>query len=225
MAVKLGASARSALQRRHIHLHEQVRLTFPVSFAPPVRVHANTTLNRCRVGAFSYVSPGCALHHVSIGRYCSIGDGVQILSQHPTDRLTTHPFTYQSIFPPPFSVSPSQAYASIETTEIGNDVWIGSGVRIKSGARIGDGAIVAAGAVVTKDVAAFSVVGGVPAKLIRMRFGPDLIAALQRTKWWEYNLLHLSLPWDDPAAALRELQRLVDAGELQPYRARWVDVR
>lgn len=58
---------------------------------------------------------------------------------------------------------------------IGIDVWCGANVTIMKGVHIGDGAVVASGAVVTKDVEAFSIVGGVPAKKIKMRFSPDEI--------------------------------------------------
>ena len=50
---------------------------------------------------------------------------------------------------------------------IEDDVWVGSGAIITQGVRVGKGAIIAAGAIVTKDVEPFSVVGGVPAKLIK----------------------------------------------------------
>jgi len=50
---------------------------------------------------------------------------------------------------------------------IGNDVWIGAGAIITDGVKIGEGAVVAAGAVVTKDVPAHTVVGGVPAKVLK----------------------------------------------------------
>lgn len=58
---------------------------------------------------------------------------------------------------------------------IEDDAWIGHGAIIMHGVRIGEGAIVAAGALVTRDVEPYSIVGGVPAKLIRMRFEPEQI--------------------------------------------------
>jgi acetyltransferase-like isoleucine patch superfamily enzyme len=72
---------------------------------------------------------------------------------------------------------------------IGHDVWIGDRVTILSGCKsIGDGAVVAAGAVVTRDVAAFSVVGGVPARVIRMRFPEERISEIVASRWWEKDL-------------------------------------
>ena len=61
-----------------------------------------------------------------------------------------------------------------------DDVWIGHGAIILTPARIGRGAIVAAGSVVTKDVPPYAIVGGVPAKLLRMRFTPEQIEEHER---------------------------------------------
>ena len=69
---------------------------------------------------------------------------------------------------------------------IGNDVWIGMNAVIMRGVTVGDGAIVAANSVVTRDVPAFAVVGGVPAKVLRYRFTPEVIADLQEIRWWDW---------------------------------------
>lgn len=69
---------------------------------------------------------------------------------------------------------------------IGNDVWIGYDAVIMAGVTIGDGAIIGTKAVVTKDVAPYSIVGGVPAKEIRKRFAPEVIKRLQEIQWWDW---------------------------------------
>ena len=84
-------------------------------------------------------------------------------------------------------------------------MWIGSGVKIKTGVTIGDGAVIGAGSVVTKDVAPFSIVAGVPAKLIKMRFSPDIIERIQRLAWWQYNLLPYQLSWNELESTLTQL--------------------
>ena len=69
---------------------------------------------------------------------------------------------------------------------IGNDVWIGYEAVIMAGVHIGNGAIIAARAVVTKDVPPYTIVGGVPARLIRKRFDEETIQKLKTLKWWEW---------------------------------------
>lgn len=70
---------------------------------------------------------------------------------------------------------------------IGNDAWIGYNAIIMAGVKIGDGAIVATGAVVVKDVAPYTIVGGVPARMIRRRFSDKTIAKLQDLQWWNWS--------------------------------------
>lgn len=68
---------------------------------------------------------------------------------------------------------------------IGHDVWIGANAIILGGIRLGQGAVVGAGAVVTKDVEPYAIVGGIPARVIRYRFSPETIRAIESTNWWE----------------------------------------
>lgn len=70
---------------------------------------------------------------------------------------------------------------------IGNDVWIGYGAVILSGVTIGDGAIIGTNALVTKDVAPYTIAGGIPAKPIRKRFSEEKISALMKIKWWNWS--------------------------------------
>ena len=77
--------------------------------------------------------------------------------------------------------------------EIGNDVWICRGCRLKSNDPdhplvIGDGAVIAADSVVVKSVPPYAIVGGNPARLIRMRFEPDIVEGLRRIRWWDWSM-------------------------------------
>lgn len=71
--------------------------------------------------------------------------------------------------------------------KIGNDVWIGYEAVILSGVTIGDGAIIGSRAVVTKDVAPYTIVGGIPARVIRKRFDDEKISKLLHLKWWDWD--------------------------------------
>ena len=73
-------------------------------------------------------------------------------------------------------------------TVVGNDVWIGYESLIMPGARIGDGAIVAARSVVTRHVPAYPIVGGNPARVIRLRFPADVVTSLLEIAWWNWSI-------------------------------------
>ena len=72
-------------------------------------------------------------------------------------------------------------------TIIGNDVWIGYDAMIMPGVKVGDGAIIASRSVVTKDIEAYSIVGGNPAQLIRKRFDDETIHKLINLAWWNWS--------------------------------------
>lgn len=151
----------------------------------PVKIGAYTLLNMPTLG------------RVEIGRYCSIAGNTFIGSgDHPTDRFTTSPITFARQFKGWREYTEAarglEQHMDVERfddrpmTVIGNDVWIGQSAFIRGGVTIGDGAIIAAGAVVVDDVAPYSIVGGVPARLIKMRFDDRTIERLMTIKWWEY---------------------------------------
>jgi virginiamycin A acetyltransferase len=184
----------------------------------PFSTEGSSIIGNVSVGAFSYISIGCIMFHVDIGRYSSIGDHVHILTNHPTSFLSTSPVFYKRQFSEPFVARQIAAYKNIlEQTKIGNDVWIGSGVKLKTGIKIGDGSVIGAGSVVTKDVEPFSIVGGTPAKLIRMRFSIEIIERIKSLQWWKYNLLPYQLKWDNLDDTLSQLEHLKNSGELSAY--------
>jgi len=144
-------------------------------------------LQQTRMGRYSYVGYGSTLFGADIGRFCSIASNVKIgLGLHPLDQVSTSPVFYSSsnVFRRKWVERTSTAAEWLEVS-IGHDVWIGTNALIMGGVRIGHGAVIAAGAVVTRDVQPFAVVGGVPAKLIRMRFPEEMVHALLASAWWE----------------------------------------
>jgi virginiamycin A acetyltransferase len=139
------------------------------------------------VGPFSYgpgLKPGIFDPGSVIGTFCSIAAGVQVLRRnHPTSWISQHPLFFRR----DMGLLDQDRIAPVESNQlrIGNDVWIGANVIICPGCTsVGDGAILAAGAVVTKDVPAFTIVGGNPARPIRKRFSPEVEAAVSSSQWW-----------------------------------------
>lgn len=149
------------------------------------------------------------LSPIQIGRYCSIGRDVKIFSAgqaHRFEGLSTYPFFVldNELDRTNFNVVGS-------ATVLGNDVWVGSGAVIQAGVNVGDGAVVGASAVVTKDVPPYSIVAGVPARVIGHRFDTTTAEKVAATRWWdlEYTDLKARYPQliatNRPVAGLDEL--------------------
>src|SRR5579862_6624891 len=121
---------------------------------------------------------------LKVGAFCSIAVDVTIFlgGNHRVDWITTYPFSF--LWPNARGIQGHPATKG--DVIIGNDVWIGASATILSGVRIGNGAVIGACAVVTKDVPAYGIVGGNPAKLIRLRFSEAQIAALEEMAWWNW---------------------------------------
>jgi len=133
-------------------------------------------------GCFSLddVPPG-----TTFGHYCSVARNVSILSGN-------HPLKFKSLHP--FFFNPAMGHVDkllIKRTEltVENDVWIGKNVTIlPSVSRIENGAAIGAGSVVTKNVPAFAVVVGNPARIIKYRFGDDKIKKITDSAWWDKDI-------------------------------------
>jgi chloramphenicol O-acetyltransferase type B len=154
-----------------------------------IRIYDHSELIEVEVGSFSYISINARISQTRIGRFCSIGPELLCgLGRHPVDFISTSPVFFSTAKQCGTTFVERNQFAEEADTFIGHDVWIGARVYIKDGVRIGNGAIVGAGAVVVKDVPDYAIVGGVPAKLIRYRFKPDVIEKLLEIKWWNWDV-------------------------------------
>jgi len=145
------------------------------------------------VGCMTYLAGNVAAKHANIGRYCSIAPNVIIgVGMHPTRWLSTNPVFYSLRGQLRLTFATENYFEETKRVSIGHDVWIGINSIIMDGISVGDGVIVAAGAIVTKDVPPYAIVGGVPAKIIRYRFEPDVIDELIRLAWWNFSNVEIS---------------------------------
>ncbi|KRA19934.1 Vat family streptogramin A O-acetyltransferase [Lysobacter sp. Root604] len=124
-----------------------------------------------------------------IGRYCAIARGATFVmngANHRMSGFSTYPF---NIFGNGWERStplPDELPYKGDTV-VGNDVWIGYQAMLMPGVRVGDGAIIAARSVVSADVPAYAIVGGNPARVLRMRYEPAQIERLLRIAWWDWD--------------------------------------
>ncbi len=156
------------------------------------------------IGDFTYLNASkywtTVESKVKIGKYCSIAPGVHIgAGNHDMSFVTTHPILFDRYYLPALTERAEQRVSGLadkeKETTIGNDVWIGLGAVIKRGVAIGDGAVIAADSVVVKDVPAYAVVGGNPAKVIKYRTSEENIAFFEKHRemmWWNWDEKTLS---------------------------------
>tara|TARA_R110001583_G_scaffold56717_1_gene170922 strand:+ start:12273 stop:12962 length:690 start_codon:yes stop_codon:yes gene_type:complete len=158
------------------------------------KIYNNTIFVGGNLGRGSYISKDCVFINTEIGRYCSIGSSVKVVSStHPSHTfVSTHPAFFSLLKQAGYTYTQEQKFEEFRclnnqeknAVSIGNDVWIGNDVMILGGVKIHDGAIIGSKALVTKDVAPYTIVGGIPAKTIRQRFSTDEIQFLLDYKWW-----------------------------------------
>jgi phosphonate metabolism protein (transferase hexapeptide repeat family) len=178
-----------------------------------VIVAERVVLREVDVGDYTYFERHAEAIYTTVGKFCSIAANARINAlEHPIERLTQHKVSYR----------PNEYFRNLGVDQdfrerrrarrvtIGHDVWIGHGAVIMPGVAIGNGAVVGANAVVTKDVAPFSIVAGVPARVLRPRFPADIAARIEALAWWDWN--------DDRlAAAVPDMQAL----EIGDFLGRW----
>lgn len=184
---------------------------FPVDLFCVKKLSTRKAGTKC--GKYSY-GPLCDHDLVeSVGAFCSFAAGTDVVHNHVTQYISTHPFLYHDrecndiyqekyedcntqpwYFP---GVKPKGKVLKLRKITIGSDVWLGRNVIITNGANIGNGVIAAAGAVITKDIPDYAVVAGVPARIIKYRFLPYQIDALNKIAWWNWSDEKIRECYDD----------------------------
>jgi len=158
----------------------------------------------------SFCGYDCTIVKSKIGSFCSIASNCEIGgANHTIDWVSTSPV---------FNINKDQIrkkyshfeFDPMQQTKIGNDVWIGANCLIKSGVTIGDGAIIGMGSVVTKNVPPYTIVAGIPAKVIRNRFEESITKDLLELRWWDMEdskLKKYAQHIKDPAIFIREVKK------------------
>ena len=153
-------------------------------------VGARTILLEVTMGDYSYVVNDAQITYTTIGKFCSIAAMTRINpGNHPMHRATQAHFTYRAsaYFPGEEDDAEFFAWRRQHHIHIGHDVWIGHGAVVLPGRSIGTGAVIAAGAIVTKDVPAYTIVGGNPARPIKRRFPEGIAGRLADLAWWDWD--------------------------------------
>jgi phosphonate metabolism protein (transferase hexapeptide repeat family) len=174
---------------------------------PEPRIHPTAELKACRlgryasigervilrevtVGDFSYFERHAEAIYTTIGKFCSIAANSRINAlEHPSERLTQHKVSYRpnEYFRWLGVDAAFRERRQARSVTIGHDVWIGHGAVIMPRVTIGNGAIIGANAVVTRDVPAYAIIAGVPARQLRRRFAADIAARIESLAWWDWT--------------------------------------
>jgi len=195
-----GSVAKALGAEPFIHDTAEVRQS---TFGAYCEVGARTKVAESSFADYAYVANDADIIYTTVGRFCSIAAHTRINpGNHPLERVALSHFTYRSSA---YGLGEDDAaffdWRRTSRVSLGNDVWIGHGAVVLAGVTLGNGAAIGAGAVVSHDVPPFAIAVGVPAKLLRFRFPPEIVEILERIAWWNW-------PREQLAAGLADFRSL-----------------
>jgi len=204
--------ARWRFRKKGVHISPFSYVSADCAFEGEAYIDRFCVIHQSKIGKYSYIGNRSNISYCQIGRYCSIASDVKIgLGIHPIYFVSTSPIFYsnKNVFRKKWTLE-NQEVTEYRQVIIGHDVWVGANAIIMGGVRIGNGAIIGAGAVVTKDVPPYSIVAGVPAKIIKYRFSPDIIKKIIESRWWDYSedeMKYMSKYFADPLKFINSLSK------------------
>ncbi|MDX1809671.1 MAG: DapH/DapD/GlmU-related protein [Sulfurospirillaceae bacterium] len=154
-------------------------------------VEIGTYNNICEsvIDDYSYTSENCQIIYSHIGKFVNIASYVRLNpGQHPMHRVSQHHMLYRKeMFG--FGEDDSKFFEERrkKRVKIGHDVWIGHNVTVMGGVSIENGAVIGSGAIVTRDIPAYAIAVGNPARVIKYRFDPYIVEELEKIKWWHWD--------------------------------------
>jgi|CXWL01.1.fsa_nt_gi acetyltransferase-like isoleucine patch superfamily enzyme len=169
------------------------------------------------IGAFSKAA------NVQMGSFCSVGQWCNLnhLGYHPTGWLSTHrfqtpqgqaQFDFDEAMRAVRTLSCNDTYGRLT---IGHDVWIGDDVHVLGGVTIGHGAIIGAKSFVNSNIPHYAIAAGIPARVKKYRFPPDIIKKLLELQWWELALQDVGhLQFNDIVTAIAQLEAIREKNPL-----------
>jgi virginiamycin A acetyltransferase len=147
---------------------------------------------KSNVSSYSYIARNSLISNTSIGVFCSFAPNIVCgAGMHPTNFISTSPIFYSNKKQCGISFIDKSQFEELPPVVVSADVFVGANSVILNGVKLGVGCVIAAGSVVNCDVEPYAIVGGIPAKIIKMRFNEYQINKLLNSKWWEKDVKQL----------------------------------